>query len=224
MSTTSEAMSNPPQEGMPPVFDPAPGQPGAPELPAAPANYQPTQQDAPASGSTGIIAIWLVAAFVVILNETTMNVALTSIMAEELAAGGVDAIGAATEIDLVEIQLEDLFLAELCFHCHCEDDLAQLATDITVVVEIDVARQLLGDRRSALRSIAALGPDPKGSGDANRINAGMHEISPVLDLDHRVLHFVRDFVDGNPPAKAWPQRLDHGAIGCADADHLPVGG
>ena len=82
MSTTSEAMSNPPQEGMPPVFDPAPGQPGAPDLPAAPANHQPTQQDAPASGSTGIIAILLVAAFVVILNETTMNVALTSIMAD----------------------------------------------------------------------------------------------------------------------------------------------
>lgn len=66
MSTTSEAMPNAPHDG------------ASPHVGAAPTR----QQGAAASGSTGIIAILLVAAFVVILNETTMNVALTSIMAD----------------------------------------------------------------------------------------------------------------------------------------------
>ena len=68
-------------------------------------------------------------------------------MAEELPAGAVDAIGAATEIDLVEIELEDLLLREFPLERHRQDRLARLAIDRAVVVEEDVARELLADGR-----------------------------------------------------------------------------
>ncbi len=56
---------------------------GAPEAPHRDAADPTPGQAAPAaSGSTSIITILLIAAFVVILNETTMNVALTSIMGD----------------------------------------------------------------------------------------------------------------------------------------------
>src|SRR3546814_7852061 len=71
-------------------------------------------------------------------------------MAEEAAARRVDAIGPAAEIDAVQIQLQDLLLAELAFHRHGEDDLAELAGEFARVREEDVAGKLLrdGDRKS----------------------------------------------------------------------------
>ena len=122
-------------------------------------------------------------------------------MIEETAACGIDTISAAAEIDLVEIQLEYLFLAELGFHRHGEDHFAQLATDIAVVVQIDVTRQLLGDGRGC--------PQPATIGQANDncarqtigIDAGMVIEAAVLHRDHRILHFVRNLVNRYPAPK-----------------------
>ena len=44
-------------------------------------------------------------------------------MAEEAARRGVDAVGAAAEIDAVEIELEDLVLAELALERERQDRL-----------------------------------------------------------------------------------------------------
>src|SRR3546814_2854979 len=73
-------------------------------------------------------------------------------MAEEAAARRVDAIGPAAEIDAVQIQLQDLLLAELAFHRHGEDDLAELAGEFARVREEDVAGKLLRDGGRAMRS------------------------------------------------------------------------
>ncbi|WP_206079715.1 DHA2 family efflux MFS transporter permease subunit [Propioniciclava coleopterorum] len=88
--TSSSPSADGPFDHTTPTFEPAPGQPGAPEpatsraadrAPASAHPSTPTEEAPAASGSTSIITILLIAAFVVILNETTMNVALTSIMA-----------------------------------------------------------------------------------------------------------------------------------------------
>ena len=66
-------------------------------------------------------------------------------MAEEIAAGAIDAIGTAAEINLVEIELEDLFLREFPFQRHRQNRFAQFAVDRAIVVEEYIARQLLSD-------------------------------------------------------------------------------
>ena len=54
---------------------------------------------------------------------------------EEFARGRVDAIGTATEIDLVEIQFEDLVLAELSLQREGENALADLSTEFLAGIE-----------------------------------------------------------------------------------------
>src|SRR6185295_10359686 len=94
-------------------------------------------------------------------------------VAEEAARGGVDAIGAAAEIDAVEVELENLVLREAPFERHRQYRLAQLAGEAEIVAEEDVAGKLLGDGRSALRPAAALDADEQGADDADRIDADM---------------------------------------------------
>ena len=81
-------------------------------------------------------------------------------MAEEAARRGVDAVGAAAEIDPVEIELEDLVLGELRLQRQRQDRLADLAAEGAVVGQEDVAGELLGDGRAALRPVAAVDAAP----------------------------------------------------------------
>ena len=71
-------------------------------------------------------------------------------MTEEAPRGGIDPVGAAAEIDAVEIELEDLVLGELPLERERQDRFLDLAAEAAVVGQEDVARQLLGDRRAAL--------------------------------------------------------------------------
>ena len=69
---------------------------------------------------------------------------------EEEPRGAVDAVGAAAEIDAVQVELEDLVLGEAPFEREGEDPFADLAAEAAVVGEEDVAGELLGDGRAAL--------------------------------------------------------------------------
>ena len=142
-------------------------------------------------------------------------------VAEEAARGGVDAIGAAAEIDAVEIEFEDLVLGEAPFERQRQYALAQLAGEAAVVGQEDVAGELLGDRRDAAHPAAAGQAEPEAARDADRIDAGMRAEAPVLDRDHRVAHDRRDL------ARSAATRRSIGpidwmivAIGGADPDHL----
>ncbi len=142
-------------------------------------------------------------------------------MAEELAAGRIDAIGAAAEIDLVEIELEDLLLRELPLERHGEDRLAQLAVERPVVVEEDVARQLLADGRGTAHARTRSGqPLDDRAARAHRIDAEMRIIAAILDRDHRILHHLRDLVRGQPLAEAGAQLDDLGPVARAHDDGL----
>ena len=76
-------------------------------------------------------------------------------VAEESSRRGVDAIGAAAEIDAVEVELEDLVLGEFALEREREDRFLDLAPEAAVVGQEDVARELLGDGRGRA--------DPAGS-------------------------------------------------------------
>ena len=64
----------------------------------------------------------------------------------------LDAPGAAAEIDRVEIELEDLVLAERALEARRHDHLADLALVGEVVAHQQVLHDLLGDGRAALRT------------------------------------------------------------------------
>src|SRR3546814_7912392 len=105
-------------------------------------------------------------------------------MAEKFAAGGVDAIGAAAEINLVEIEFEDLPLGEFALQREGQHHFPDLAAPAIAVVEEDVARHLLGDGGRALPAAAAAAPlhrHPGGAGDRKspRLNSS-HECASRL--------------------------------------------
>ena len=81
-------------------------------------------------------------------------------MAEEAPRGGVDAIGAAAEIDAVEIELEDLVLGEFALERERQHAFLDLAAEGAAVGQEDVARELLGDGRSALAPMAGVDAAP----------------------------------------------------------------
>ncbi len=141
-------------------------------------------------------------------------------MAEEFAAGRIHAIGAAAEIDLVEIKLEDLFLRELRLQRHREHSFAQFAIERTVVVEKDVARQLLGNGRCCRHAPVTGRRGIDGADEAIGIDPEMRIISAVLDRDHRVLHHLWDFVGSQPLAVAGAEFNDLGPVACANNDGL----
>src|SRR3546814_11910432 len=105
-------------------------------------------------------------------------------MAEEAAARRVDAIGPAAEIDAVQIQLQDLLLAELAFHRHGEDDLAELAGEFARVREEDVAGKLLRDGGRALIISPAREVTPAAQGDHDRNDARLSVEATVLHRIH----------------------------------------
>ena len=127
---------------------------------------------------------------------------------EEAARGGVDAVGAAAEIDAVQIEFEDLVLGEAPFERERQDRLAQLAGEGALVGEEDVAGELLGDGRDAAHPVAAGDAEPEAADDADRIDAEMRAEAAVLDRDHRVAHHRRDPVVGQPFAEHRAHRLD----------------
>jgi hypothetical protein len=141
-------------------------------------------------------------------------------VAEELAARRINAVGAAAEIDLIQVELEDLILAELLLEGQRKHRLADLAVERAAVVEEDVAGELLGDRRATLPPMSALDPHPDRTDDTERVDADVAAEAAVLDRDHRVLHHLGYGVVGHPAPVARPQRDELGAVAGADHDHL----
>ncbi len=146
-------------------------------------------------------------------------------MPEELAAGSINAIGAATEIHLVEVQLQNLPLGKFPLQRQRQDHLPDFPAPAIAVVEEDVARHLLGDSRCALPA-AALAPvlqrNPRRARHANGIDPGMHVKTLVFGGHHRVHHDRGNLVIRQPAPETRPQGHDHAAISGMDADHLTI--
>ena len=99
-------------------------------------------------------------------------------MAEEGAAGGIDAIGAAAEVNPVEIQLEDLVLGELALDRQRQHRLLELAAKGAVVGQEDVARELLGNRRSGADPVVLDHGRSDRAADTDRVDSDMAAEAP----------------------------------------------
>src|SRR3990170_7574075 len=83
-------------------------------------------------------------------------------LAEITLRGHLDAPRAAAQVDGIEIELQDLALAESTLDARRDDHLAHLAVVGNVVANEKILHQLLGDGRSALplaAEVADEGPD-----------------------------------------------------------------
>ena len=122
--------------------------------------------------------------------------------AEIALRGGFDAIGAGAEIDAVEIEIEDLVLGEFALQPQRQNELLDFARVSPVLREEQVFRQLLRDRRAALRNAAAHDVGAQRASDAHRIDAMMVVEAPVLDRDEGLRHVFRQFLERRRDARS----------------------
>ena len=132
------------------------------------------------------------------------------------------AIGAAAEINLVQIKLEDLLLGEGALDADGEDRLFQLALDGLVARQEEVLGDLLGDGRGAHHAAARLGARHVGDGgtqDALNVEAAMLVEILVLGRDEGFDHTVRHRVERHIDAPLAGELGDHVAVIRMDAGH-----
>ena len=122
-------------------------------------------------------------------------------VAEVGAHGGLDPVGAVTEIDGVEVLGEDLVLGPLALEVVGERGLAQLLEDRPVALRVEgVLHELLGDRGTTLGGAPLEHVLHQGAADACVVHALVRVEAPVLDGDHGVLDVRRDLALGHQDA------------------------
>ena len=105
------------------------------------------------------------------------------VLGEVRLGGGLDAVGAVTVVDAVEVHHQDLVLGVDLLHLQGDERLADLALDGLVELllgEDGVAHELLGDGRGALGAAREL--RQHGATDADDVDAGMLVEALVLDV------------------------------------------
>ena len=120
---------------------------------------------------------------------------LTHVLAEVGPRRRPDAVGAAAEVDRVEVPPEDLLLVELALELHGQHRLLHLPGDAALGGQVDVLHVLLGDRGTALLHAAAADVVVERAGDAHRVHAAVLEEVAVLGGEHRVDQDGGDLVE-----------------------------
>jgi hypothetical protein len=121
-------------------------------------------------------------------------------LAEIAARSELNAPGAAAEIDGIEIELENLRLAQLMLDPRGHDHLADLALIGEVFTHQQVLDDLLGDGRAALRTPGLGEIADEGADQAPLIDPLMLMKAFVLGCDERLLHVLGDAGERDPHA------------------------
>ena len=115
-------------------------------------------------------------------------------VAEVRERGLLDAIGAISEINRVQVRGEDPILVPALLELPGERRLLHLAADRAVVLDDRVLHELLRDRRATLHDALVRDVLPASANDSAEIDAVVLVEPPILDRDDRVLHQRRDLV------------------------------
>jgi len=130
-------------------------------------------------------------------------------LAEVDLGGGSEPVGPLAEEDLVDVELEDLVLAEAPLDLPGEQHFAELARDRLLTGEKEVARDLHRDRTGTLlRAGTEIGPG--GAQHGKIVDAAMLIEPFVLGGQNGLFHDIRDILDlhHRPPLLAeFPQEL-----------------
>ena len=104
----------------------------------------------------------------------------------------LDAVGAVSEVDRVQVRGEDLVLGPFLLQLPRERRLDQLAADGLLARQIGVLDELLRDRRAALHRAAVRDVGPERTCHAAEVDAAVLVEALVLDRDDRMLQPRRD--------------------------------
>ena len=121
-------------------------------------------------------------------------------LAEIAARRKLDAPGAATEIDRVEIKLEDLVLAQRALQPRGHHHLADLAFIGEVVPDQQVLHHLLGDGRAPLRAAGVGEIGNEGADQPALVDAFVLVEALVLGRHERLLHMLGNVGEQHPDA------------------------
>ena len=139
---------------------------------------------------------------------------------------GGDAVGILPQKDLVHVEFENLFLWHRFLKPGGEDDLLDLAFDLTITGEQEVLHHLLRDCRSTAHVLPARSHsfDHRG-GDAARVIPGVGVEILVFRRNEGVFHEVRNLVRGGKKSPLHREFVDDPALGRIDpADRLGLVG
>ena len=125
------------------------------------------------------------------LADVELRAVLVEIgLRRRLAAVGDAAVG-----DDVQIRAEDLVLGPVLRHLDGEPRLLDLALERLRVGQVDVADELLLDRRGPLDDVAGLEVVEEGAGDALVVDSAVLVEALVLDVDRGDLEPLGDLVE-----------------------------
>ena len=133
----------------------------------------------------------------------------------ELGGGG-HAVGAVAEETLVEVELQDLVLAELAFHLHRQQHFRELAPEAVFGAQEELLGHLLGDGRTAGHALLAtgLGQQPHRAGHAVDVDAVVFVEIGVLCGQERLLHPGRDLRDVHRIAAHFAEQAHQAPVRC----------
>ena len=123
----------------------------------------------------------------------------------EVDPGGIgQAVGAGAEINVVEVLLENLLLAELTFELVSQGRFLELARQRAVLTKKHCAGQLLGDCAGSFSNSALADVSHHGSSDSPEIHAVVVVEAAIFRSDEGLLHQQRhlprlDFFAGGRP-------------------------
>jgi hypothetical protein len=145
---------------------------------------------------------------------------LVDVLVEVRLRGGLYPVRAATEIDRVDVVLEDLVLGQLIGDLDRKDDFLVLAPQGEVVLSGRHLDVLLGDRRTAADAAGELIPD--GPADTHDVEAGVGVERAVLGGEHCLLHVLGHLVerDEDPVAVLRADGGERAAVGVGERGHL----
>ena len=128
-----------------------------------------------------------------------------------------DPVRAVTQVDLVEIELEDLFLGEFSFYSKGKEYLAELARVGLFAAEIEIACHLHGDGAAALLLLSGERELYAGPQQAAVVHARVLKEVCVLGRQECLDHVFRDLLVGQRIAPLFTKLRDQPAV---LAEHL----
>ncbi len=113
---------------------------------------------------------------------------LLRMLREVRLSGSLDPVGVVAVVDLVHVLLEDPVFGPAAAELDCEAGLLELPLEGSLLRDVEVAHQLLRDRRAALDDMARAQVLPGRSGDALVVDPAVLVEAVILDRHGRLPH------------------------------------
>ena len=140
------------------------------------------------------------------------QVQIFGVLGKEILRGGLEAVHAAAQVNLVAVEGEDLLLGEGALDLDGEVGLLNLAHDGAVGGEKKIARQLHGQRGSALRAAVDADVVPGGADDAEDVDAPVRLEVLVFNGDDGLAQDGRKVVVADHDAALQREGADDAAL------------